>query len=63
MIARPQSIIVIMVILALFLVSCERKAQEEAKPEVEISGAGATFPAPLYRKWIEKYLEPWSKIS
>jgi len=57
MIARPQTVVVTIVMLALFLVACERKAQEETKPEVQISGAGATFPAPLYQKWIEEYVK------
>ena len=56
MIARLR-FIVIMVMLALSLVACERKAQEETKPDAQISGAGATFPAPLYQKWIEEYLK------
>lgn len=57
MIARPHSIIVIMAMLALMLVACERNAPEEAKPDAQISGAGATFPASLYQKWIEEYLK------
>jgi phosphate transport system substrate-binding protein len=57
MIVRPQSIFVAMILLASFLVACGQKAPETTKPqpEVQISGAGATFPAPLYRKWIEEY--------
>lgn len=57
MIARTRSIIVIMVVLALFLVACGQKAPEATKPgpDVQISGAGATFPAPLYRKWVEVF--------
>ena len=57
MIARPQTVLVTMIMLALFLVACERKAQEETKHEVQISGAGATFPAPLYQKWVEEYVK------
>ncbi|AFM26194.1 phosphate ABC transporter substrate-binding protein PstS [Desulfomonile tiedjei] len=57
MIARSQSIIIVMTLIALFLVACGQNAPETTKPqaEVQISGAGATFPAPLYRKWIEEY--------
>jgi len=55
--ARPHCVIVLMVMSAVLLGACERKAQEETKPDVQISGAGATFPAPLYQKWIEEYLK------
>jgi phosphate transport system substrate-binding protein len=56
MIVRPRSIIAIMTMSALLIVACQREAPEAPKPEVQISGAGATFPAPLYQKWIEEYL-------
>lgn len=47
---------VLMIALLLGLgVSCERKVQETGPPKTKISGAGATFPAPLYKKWIEEY--------
>jgi len=52
---RPRSALAIAALLALFVVACERKAPEAPKAEVQISGAGATFPAPLYRKWLEEY--------
>jgi phosphate transport system substrate-binding protein len=45
------------------LCSCEQKAQETAPPvEIQISGAGATFPAPLYKKWIEEYRKHRSDV-
>ncbi len=37
------------------LVSCQQAAKEPRSGAIEISGAGATFPAPLYKKWIEEY--------
>jgi phosphate transport system substrate-binding protein len=55
MIAPRISTITLMVLLLGLLCSCERKAQEAAPPGIQISGAGATFPAPLYKRWIEEY--------
>jgi phosphate transport system substrate-binding protein len=41
--------------LALGLASCEEPPTREAKPgQVVLHGAGGTFPAPLYGKWIEE---------
>jgi phosphate transport system substrate-binding protein len=55
MISPRMSAIAIMVLLLGLLCSCERKAQEADPGGIQISGAGATFPAPLYKKWIEEY--------
>lgn len=56
MIGRPRFIIV-MVMSALFLIACGREAPETPKANVQVSAAGATFPAPLYQKWISEYLK------
>ena len=46
-------------LLVCSLLGCSREAQEERNATstggISISGAGATFPAPLYRKWITEY--------
>ncbi len=55
MISPRMSTITMMVLLLALLSSCERKAQEAEPAGIQISGAGATFPAPLYRRWIEEY--------
>jgi phosphate transport system substrate-binding protein len=34
---------------------CGHSAAEANPPEIGITGAGATFPYPLYKKWIEEY--------
>lgn len=52
---RPLSALVVAAALALCVVACERNALEPPKADVQISGAGATFPAPLYQKWLEEY--------
>ncbi len=55
MISPRMSAIAIMILLLGLLCSCERKAQEAEPGGIQISGAGATFPVPLYKKWIEEY--------
>src|SRR5208283_4955766 len=55
MIAPRISTITMMVLLLGLLCSCEREAQKAEPAGIQISGAGATFPAPLYKKWIEEY--------
>lgn len=52
---RPLTALVVAAALALCVVACERNAPEPPKADVQISGAGATFPAPLYQKWLEEY--------
>jgi phosphate transport system substrate-binding protein len=38
-------------------------ADPSAKGQVELRGAGATFPAPLYQKWIAVYTKANPNIS
>ena len=40
---------------ALALVSCSAPESAPNAPAADISGAGATFPAPVYAKWAETY--------
>lgn len=50
-----RMITLIMVICAFGLpVSCSR-GTEAPRREIKINGAGATFPQPLYRSWIQEY--------
>jgi ABC-type phosphate transport system substrate-binding protein len=38
------------------VISCSHPATETKLPEkVKVTGAGATFPYPLYKNWIESY--------
>lgn len=55
MTSRRVSTITVTLLLLGLLCSCEQKTQEAAPQRIQISGAGATFPAPLYKKWIEEY--------
>jgi phosphate transport system substrate-binding protein len=52
---RIPATFAVIVLLVGLLVSCKREAEKVAQPPIRISGAGATFPAPLYRAWIEQY--------
>ena len=38
-------------------------AEASAIGRVELRGAGATFPAPLYQKWIDVYTQANLKVS
>ncbi|MGO9569292.1 MAG: phosphate ABC transporter substrate-binding protein PstS [Desulfomonilaceae bacterium] len=55
MIAPRIYTITMMVLLLGLLCSCEREAQKSEPTGIQISGAGATFPAPVYKRWIEEY--------
>jgi phosphate transport system substrate-binding protein len=48
------------VLVAAVLISCGDESSEEQSPSpvaLRIKGAGATFPEPLYQKWIARYKE------
>ncbi|MCY7361952.1 MAG: phosphate ABC transporter substrate-binding protein PstS [Ignavibacteria bacterium] len=48
--------IIIVLILSVLLMSCgEKKDVTVNKPGGQISGAGATFPYPIYSKWFNEY--------
>jgi phosphate transport system substrate-binding protein len=55
MIASRWAAVLIIVLISGLVVSCERKVEEAGPPKIKISGAGATFPYPLYKKWLEEY--------
>lgn len=60
--------IVLLTLIGLFaccVCSCNDQRAADKKEGVVISGAGATFPAPLYSNWIEKFsdLDPNVRIS
>lgn len=55
MVYRKYALALILGFISL-LVSCQQQTTQQIPPDaVKISGAGATFPAPLYQKWIEEY--------
>ncbi|MGO9567343.1 MAG: phosphate ABC transporter substrate-binding protein PstS [Desulfomonilaceae bacterium] len=55
MIAHRISTITMMVLLVGLLCWCERKAQAADPAGIQIQGAGSTFAAPVYKKWIEEF--------
>ena len=52
--ARRVSTIIMVMVLGLAL-ACSRPATEANPPKLKIVGAGATFPYPLYKVWIQDY--------
>ncbi len=60
---RIPGILVALVLLVGLLVSCKKEADAPVPAPVKISGAGATFPAPLYKSWIEQYQRSHKQVS
>jgi phosphate transport system substrate-binding protein len=52
MMVRRIPMLAVLVSACIFLFSCEQPVQETKPAPIQITGAGATFPAPLYKKWI-----------
>ena len=52
--ARRISAVIMVIVLGLAL-ACSRPATETKPPKLKIAGAGATFPYPLYKEWIQEY--------
>jgi phosphate transport system substrate-binding protein len=56
---RPHVFAVGLLLLSALLVSCHNKSEEDlpvTMPDtVHITGAGATFPYPIYSKWFDEY--------
>ena len=52
--ARRISTVVLIMVLGLVL-GCGRQATENKPAKMKITGAGATFPYPLYKEWIQDY--------
>ena len=46
---------IIMVSLLGLVLACGRPATETNPPKLKIAGAGATFPYPLYKEWVQDY--------
>jgi phosphate transport system substrate-binding protein len=62
MLARRISVFIMIVFLGL-VISCSQPATETKPPEIKITGAGATFPYPLYKKWIDEYQKTHKDIN
>ncbi len=45
------------------LSACETKSPVASNTTVLIQGAGASFPAPLYQKWIQEYTDNYENIK
>ena len=63
---RFQLVVLLSVLLALVvLASCSPKGSGTDSGPIQIQGAGATFPNPLYQKWVSEYgkLHPNIKID
>ncbi len=63
MIANRWAAALMILLVSGLLVSCQRKVEEPGPPQIKISGAGATFPAPLYKKWIEEYQKAHKDVA
>jgi phosphate transport system substrate-binding protein len=60
---RVPCVIVALIALVASLASCKKEAEAPVPEPVKISGAGATFPAPLYKTWIEHYRKTHKGVS
>jgi phosphate transport system substrate-binding protein len=61
-----QSVVLITALaISLVFAACEPKGTGGAKQPINLQGAGATFPNPLYQKWVSEYtkLHPDVKID
>ena len=54
---------VIMVSLLGLVSSCGQPPTETKTPVIKIVGAGATFPYPLYKKWVDEYQKAHKDVS
>jgi len=67
MMARQCAWLLVLVVLCGTWVGCSDTSASKNPPAgmLEIRGAGATFPAPLYKKWLEEYhkLHPGVLVS
>lgn len=54
---------VIMVFLLGIIISCGQPATETKPTKIRIAGAGATFPYPLYKIWIQDYQNAHKDLS
>ena len=66
LVSKKQVIALVVVVLtALLLAGCGGGGGTDTNPPVNLTGAGATFPAPMYQKWTSEYgkLHPNIKID
>jgi phosphate transport system substrate-binding protein len=52
---RRLSAVIGIILLLIGAVACKQSTQQVPAGAPQIMGAGATFPYPLYKKWIEEY--------
>src|SRR5690242_17356828 len=45
----------VLILAALSLAACQPAEGPKASNEIQINGAGATFPNPIYSKWFDEY--------
>src|SRR5258707_3878930 len=57
--------LIILISVSLSFAACDRGGPGSNTPTVSLTGAGATFPNPLYQKWLSEYgkLHPNVKID
>ncbi|MHC1729120.1 MAG: phosphate ABC transporter substrate-binding protein PstS [Syntrophobacteraceae bacterium] len=63
MLARCISAFIVITVAIGLAVSCSRQATETQPSVTRITGAGATFPYPLYKKWIQDYQNAHKNID
>jgi phosphate transport system substrate-binding protein len=56
---RPRTITLSLLLFSVSLASCSNKAEEDLPVKmadtISLTGAGATFPYPIYSKWFDEY--------
>src|SRR5262245_55246554 len=64
MITRQFLLLLIALTVCSAAISCSNESTggNSAAGVVQLSGAGATFPAPLYKKWIEEYQKDHAQV-
>jgi phosphate transport system substrate-binding protein len=63
MLAKRLSAILIMITVLGLMVSCSQQAAKTQPRPIKIIGAGATFPYPLYRNWVQDYQDAHSEVG
>jgi phosphate transport system substrate-binding protein len=59
---RPSVLLCLIALSLCSTMSCSQSSRETGPVTVSIQGAGATFPAPLYLKWIEEYQRSFPEV-
>ncbi len=62
MFAKRVSTFIMIAVVGL-VISCSRQAMETQPRDIEIIGAGATFPDPLYKNWIKVYQQAHTDVG